>query len=418
MTQFKNIALNIFLSFILILIIFFLFKSGIIKNYIVGGPLKDFFIDFKNGFIGYLECYKLDLNFEVIQKIKGEVCPPLEYGKLILLMPYNQSLKLFYLNYLPYITIILFVFTAIFLLNPKNKLEYFIVTLVILNPSTLLQIERFNNDIFIFFILIIIALNRIYIFNWLLFYYCVLFKLYPIVSGSFIFIENKNRSAVFLLILVAFLGVVSLYFLLNGYFSFLSDIKSGNISKPGYWHLFTLNTIPKVLKYFGLNYIYCLIFVYLAFFYMTYKVYISQKINSLINNQDFFTFRWRLFLLGGNILLFCFIFFSNYTNREIFLILLIPQFLFLNIKKNKFSSLIIYFLIFRYLFLFIYGPSNVIGSTYYIDDKRYFSYVFLTATFVKGLLDFLLMALIGSILIKINYLVLKRFILKLRFYND
>jgi len=316
---------------------------------------------------------------------------------------------------LPYITIILFVFTAIFLLNPKNKLEYFIVTLVILNPSTLLQIERFNNDIFIFFILIIIALNRIYIFNWLLFYYCVLFKLYPIVSGSFIFIENKNRSAVFLLILVAFLGVVSLYFLLNGYFSFLSDIKSGNISKPGYWHLFTLNTIPKVLKYFGLNYIYCLIFVYLAFFYMTYKVYISQKINSLINNQDFFTFRWRLFLLGGNILLFCFIFFSNYTNREIFLILLIPQFLFLNIKKNKFSSLIIYFLIFRYLFLFIYGPSNVIGSTYYIDDKRYFSYVFLTATFVKGLLDFLLMALIGSILIKINYLVLKRFILKLKF---
>ena len=63
-------------------------------------------------------------------------------------MPYNENLKLFYLNYLPYITIILFVFTTIFLLNPKNKLEYFIVTLAILNPSTLLLIERFNNDIF------------------------------------------------------------------------------------------------------------------------------------------------------------------------------------------------------------------------------------------------------------------------------
>jgi len=329
------------------------------------------------------------------------------------LIPYNQSLKLFYLNYLPYITIILFVFTTIFLLNPKNKLEYFIVTLAILNPSTLLQIERFNNDIFIFFILIIIAFNRIYIFNWLLFYYCFLFKLYPIVSGSFVFIENKNRSTVSLLILVAFLGVVSLYFLLNDYFPFLNTF--GTISKPGYWHLFTLNTIPKVLKYFGLNYIFCLILVYSAFFYMTYKAYISQQINSLINNQDFFTFRWRLFLLGGNILLFCFVFFSNFTNREVFLILLIPQFLFLNIKKNKFSSLIIYFLIFRYLFLFIYGPANVIDSTYYIDDKRYFSYVFLTATFVKGFLDFLLMALIGSFLIKINFLILKRFILKLRF---
>ena len=413
MRHFKYITLNIFLSFILILIIFFLFKSGIIKNYIVGGPIKDFFIDFKNGFIGYLECYKLDLNFEVIQKIKGEVCPPLEYGKLILLMPYNQSLKLFYLNYLPYITIILFVFTAIFLLNPKNKLEYFIVTLAILNPSTLLQIERFNIDIFIFFILIIIALNRIYIFNWLLFFYCFLLKLYPIVSGSFIFIENKKRSSIFLLMLVIFFGIIFSYFLFVDYFPINKMFV--NAGKPGYWHIFTLNTMPKVLKYFELNYIFCLIIVYLAFFYVLYKLYKSHEIINLIKDQDFFTFRWRIFLLGGNILLFCFVFFSNYTSREVFLILLIPQFLFLNIKKNRFSNLIIYFLIFRYLFLFIYSPANVIDSTYYIDDKRYFSYAFLTATFVKGLLDFLLMALIGSILIKINFLILKRFILKLRF---
>ena len=149
MTQFKNITLNIFLSFILIFIIFFLFKSGILKNYIVGGPLKDFFIDFKLGFITYLECYKLNHNFEVIQKITDESCWPLEYGKLVLLVPYNENLKLFYLNYLPYITILLFVFTVTFLLNPKNKLEYLFVILAILNPTTLLLIESF----FIFFIL-------------------------------------------------------------------------------------------------------------------------------------------------------------------------------------------------------------------------------------------------------------------------
>ena len=215
--------------------------------------------------------------------------------------------------------------------------------------------------------------------------------------------------------LVIFFGAIFLYFLLNDYFPFLNDIKSGNWNKPGYWHLFTLINIPKVLKYFELNYIFCIIIVYLTFFYVLYKLCKSHEIINLIKDQDFFTFGWRLFLLGGNILLFCFVFFTNYTSREVFLILLIPQFLFLNIKKNKFSSLIIYFLIFRYLFLFIYGPANVIDSTYYIDDKRYFSYAFLTATFVKGLLDFLLMALIGSILIKINFLILKRFILKLRF---
>ena len=62
-------------------------------------------------------------------------------------------------------------FTITFLLNPKNKLEYLFVILAILNPSTLLLIERLNFDIYIFLILAIVALNRIYIFNWLLFIY-------------------------------------------------------------------------------------------------------------------------------------------------------------------------------------------------------------------------------------------------------
>jgi hypothetical protein len=382
----------------------------------VGGPNKDFFIDLKNNFIPWLECYKLGPNFEIIQKIKGEACPMFDHGKLFLMIPFNQNLKLFYLNYLPYITILLFVLITIFLLNPKNKLEYFIVILAILNPASLLLIERFSIDTFIFFILIIIALNRIYILNWLLFFYCFLIKLFPIVSGSFIFIENKNRSSVFLLVLVIIFGVIASYFLLIDYFPLHKMfIDENGTSKPGYWHLFTLNAVPKVLKYFGLNYIFCLVISYLAFFYVLFKCYKSRNIEDLIKDQDFFTYRWRLFLLGGNILLICFVLYSNDTSREVFLILLIPQFLFLNIKKNKFSSLIIYLLIFRYLFLFVYGPANVIDSTYHIDDKRYFSYVFLTATFVKGLLDFFLMALIGSILIKINFLILKRFILKLRF---
>ena len=129
MRHFKYITLNIFLSFILILIIFFLFKSGLIKNYIVGGPSKDFFIDLKINFIPWLECYKLSPNFEVIQKIKDEACPIFDHGKLFLMIPFNKNLMLFYSNYLPYITILLFVLITTFLLNPKNKLEYFIVKL-------------------------------------------------------------------------------------------------------------------------------------------------------------------------------------------------------------------------------------------------------------------------------------------------
>ena len=171
--------------------------------------------------------------------------------------------------------------------------------------------------------------------------------------------------------------------------------------------------IPKVLKYFGLNYIFCLVVVYSVFFYVLYRLYKSYEIDNLIKNQDFFTSKWRLFLLGGNILLLCFLVISNPSHREVFLILLIPQILLLNNKRNKFSNMIIYFLIFRYLFLFIYGPANVINSTYYIDGVRYFSGLFLFATFVKGLLDFFLMSVIGAMLIKMNFLIMKKFFSKL-----
>ena len=388
-------------------------NSGVIKN-IVGGPYTESFSDLNYHYIQWLECYRLELN--------DEICKfwPMDYGMIFLKTPFNPTLKFFYINYLPYITILLFVFTITFLLNPKKKLEYFIIILAILNPTTLVLIDRLNFDIFVFLMLIIIALNRVYIFNWLLFSYCFLVKLYPIVSASFIFIENKKRSFNFLVALIFSFVVITSYFMFidvekyssisENYFPML-NMFSG---QAGYWHIFGLNTIPKVLKYFEFNYIFALVLVYTIFFFITYKLYTSFEINNLIKNQDLFTFRWRLFLLGGNILFFCYLAYSNYSTREVYLILLIPQFLFLNVKENKLSSQILFFLIFRYLFLFIYGPSNI-DSTYHIDGKRYFNHLFLFTTSVKGLLDFVLMALIGSIVIKINFLILKRFLLRFKY---
>ena len=413
MKPFKYIALNIFLSLVLTSIIFFLINSGLIRN-IVGGPQTTPFVDLTHNYIHWLGCYRLEFS--------SEICKfwPNDYGMIFLKTPYNQTLKIFYINYLPYITILLFVFTTTFLLNPKKKLEYLIIILAILNPNTLVLIDRMNFDIFIFLMLVIVAINRVYIFNWFLFLYCFLVKLYPIVAGSFIFIENKKRSFNFLVALIFSFVVISAYFM------FIDVEKYSSISESyfpvskmysmgaGYWHIFGLNTIPKVLRYFEFNYIFALLLVYTIFFFITYKLYTSFEINNLIKNQDLFTFRWRLFLLGGNILFFCYLVYSNYSQREVFLILLIPQFLFLNVKENKLSSLILLFLIFRYLFLFIYGPSNI-DSTYHIEGRRYFNHLFLFTTSVKGLLDFVLMAFIGSILIKINFSILKKFLLRFKY---
>ena len=404
-SSFKHTIIKTLLSIFLFLIILVLFKTGLLKNYIVGGPSENYFIDLEL-YIRWWECDKIE-NFD--ETCKNFV---VDYGKLFLLIPFSQSLKFFYINYLPYIIILLFVFAVTFLLNPKKKLDYFIVVLAILNSTSLVLIERLNFDIIIFLALIIIALNRIYILNWILFFYCFLIKLFPIVSGIFLFLENKKRSTKFLLLLIIFFGIIASYFLYIGYFP-ISDLQ-GSGAKAGYWHLFSLNTIPKIFKYFGANYIFSLVLIYSLFLYLVYKLFRSDKINEILENQDFFANNWKLFLVGGNILLVCFIFYSNPSHREVYLILLIPQLLYFKSQGNKIANFIFYLLIFRYLFLFIYGPANVpIESTYYlIDGKRVFSSIFLLATFIKGVFDFIFFALIGTIVFKTNFLILKKF-----FYN-
>ena len=111
--HFKYISLNICLSLILTIIIFFLINSGIIKN-IVGGPFTESFSDLKYHYIQWLECYRLELNDEICKFWPMKY--GMDYGMIFLKTPFNPTLKFFYINYLPYITILLFVFTITFLL--------------------------------------------------------------------------------------------------------------------------------------------------------------------------------------------------------------------------------------------------------------------------------------------------------------
>ena len=53
----------------------------------------------------------------------------------------------------------------------------------------------------------------------------------------------------------------------ENYFPVFNMYSSGG--KAGYWHIFGLNTIPKVLKYFEFNYIFALLLVYTIFFFIT-----------------------------------------------------------------------------------------------------------------------------------------------------
>jgi hypothetical protein len=385
---------NLFLAILFVVIINILLKSEILYDFI-WGTQHELFGDYKEN-ISWLKWNYLGL--DVFQDHNG--FRKMNYAPIFLLVPFNLKLETFYLNYLPYITIALLLFSITFLINPKNKIEYTILFLSIFNPSTLLLIERMNFDIFIFLITIFIIFNRVYFINWILIFFLGLVKFYPAILGINIMLENKNRKILMLIFIILGIFLSSILYLYFNYEKYQIIFETTSF-KAGYHYLFSLKTIPKILKYlFHWNYIFLVIFFLIIFSFLTTYYYKLVKKNNLKNLIFVYSCETKLFLLGGYILLICYLIFSNYFYREIFLILLFP--LLFKHHNIKIINSIIYLIIFRYIYLYIYAYINVHDNISHINDVRYFSEEFLFAITLKGIIDIFLMSYIGSILLLIS----------------
>ena len=191
------------------------------------------------------------------------------------------------------------------------------------------------------------------------------------------------------------LSLFYLYFNFEDYVNFLNGLSA---NKAGYHYLFSLNAIPKIFKYsLGLNYILSLTLVYLFFFYSINKIIkILSKEN--FGQIDYFSFEFKLFLLGSFISLLSFIFFSNYFHREVFLIMTIPFLVVLKyLTKIKYLKYFIYFIIFKYFYLFIYAYVNINDSLTHENGIRVFSDYFIFTILIKSILDFAHMAILASL---------------------
>jgi hypothetical protein len=83
-----------------------------------------------------------------------------------------------------------------------------------------------------------------------------------------------------------------------------------------------------------------------------------------------------------------------------------------NDNKLNIYSMIIYILIVRYFFLFIYSYINIHDDIIHIDSIRVFSNKFLLVIFIKSILDFIIMGLISSILFKKSKTYIKKLTLR------
>jgi len=107
---------NLFLAILFVVIINILLKSEILYDFI-WGTQHELFGDYKEN-ISWLKWNYLGL--DVFQDHNG--FRKINYAPIFLLVPFNLKLETFYLNYLPYITIALLLFSITFLINPKNKI--------------------------------------------------------------------------------------------------------------------------------------------------------------------------------------------------------------------------------------------------------------------------------------------------------
>ena len=392
----------------IVLIVFFFFfltiyllNSNFLSEIIWKNPYL--FGDYKI-ILSWLECNYLGFDVYKIDSIKN--CPNyysvLLYGHIWLSVPFNSFLKIFYLNYLPYLTIALFLLSTVIIINPKSFTEYLLLSLCIFNPSTFLALERLGLDLFVFLFTIFVCFNRIYILNWLIIFFLTFVKIYPAFLGVNIFLENIKRGFKKNLIIILSITIVSFIYL---YFNFdkykLSLFDSGiDAGEAGYHYLFSIKALPKILKYvFNLNYILLLVIFYFSFIFIVYKFYKKIDENFVQITKNTFSTNGKLFILSGYISLICFITYSNYVYREIFIILMLPYIIDLYRKNiTGLANLLILLILIRYFFLLPYGFFNVHDGITYVDGVRSFSNIFLSIITIKGFFDFVLMALLCSFL--------------------
>jgi len=393
---------KIFLFIVSLAILYFLFSQKYIYTFLVShSGSGDYFGDWEY-VVKAIEC-----------KSNFQICD-FNYGGILLLLPYKDNFNFFYYKIIPIIFIILFVFYVIKIIKLKNYKYYLLTFLLIINPASILVFERANIDILFFIILLTLCYSRVYWINFILINFSFLAKYYPITFFINFIIENKNRSNLRSLFIIFFSIIICLIFI---YFD--QDGLKGFLGKPGETHFrvgagweyyFSIKAIPRVLKYlFDINYIFLLVIFYSLFIYLSIKFYKYFKKLNIFNNLSLHSIENKFFILGINTLILCFLLFSNFYYREIYLIASLPLLIKLKDEiKSKQINYIFIFIVLRYVFLFIYSYFILQGTHHHVNGQRIFYDSFILLASFKGIVDFILISILASFLIFYNIEILKK----------
>jgi hypothetical protein len=348
--------LNYFLLFLFIVIILYHLFPKILYSFFIFPIQEDkqiyLFGDW-SVIIAAIKCKLLNYNIFINNPCDAYGRPHV-YGSILLFIPYVEEYSIFYFWYFPIFINLIFIAIIILHFNFTSLKEYFLCLIFILNPSTLLAMERLNLDIFIFLSMILLCYFRKNILNLLFISFLTLAKFYPVSLLPLFFIKNKNNKFLTnFLFAIIFLFLVT-FFLYLDKDNLVEIVRNRQLFSADYrwsFNFFALSKIPILLNIFSEN----LLVLFSSFFSIVFVligVFICKNI--LYKNNYILTRSWgyneTLFLISAGVLVSTYFAFNNWIYREIFMFGLIPLSLELG-RDNLFFKNLINFIIFR-LFYF------------------------------------------------------------------
>ena len=395
---------QILLTIIISLLIYYLWKFGILYNYSLRPSITDgklnIFADWA-AMIKLSICHKFGFNVYYPNECYRGI---LDYGNIFLLIPFYKPFAKFYFFILPLIINFIFIYSIINLIKPKKLSDYFLLILIFLSPPLLLVLERGNIDILIFLgILITVYFNKPFL-SFITILILSLGKYYPLALMVNFFIEKKRRFKNILIILITFLFffIYFAYILDESFALLVHKYKAFTIPWANEFSIKAISIVSK--NHLKNDSIFILSFTYLVFLMLVvFWIFLFKKENSLkeINLKNI---NQRLFILGANLVTSLFLLTYNVHYREIFIILLFPFLIFLKNKNIKIFTYFIYFTIVRLLFFII--------SNYLILFEKIILFIYL-----KAIIDLIYMSFITAMIVLMNIAFLKRIFFKNNFIN-
>ena len=428
---FNKLNVNQLLIFVVILTIYFYLVFSNLIHYLVWTKTVDgeyyLFFDWQT-IIFFNQCQSNNIDVYTLRACDKAVFPyPMIYGYgpsfLWLHFPYFENLNFLYIKLVPLILIFVFVYFVIKIIDPKSKISYVFTFLVLLNPSTIQLIEKFNFDLIVFLTTVLVIFSNKKMINSILILTVASVKFYPIVLIYKFFFLKENLNKLFF-----YFFITCIFFILYFFFN-LEDIKKifdsdmlKNITVGAKnFHIFAFNDYllhrkEKILSLLDSVYLITMFkiievkllnLILFAIFIIFFSFLILKK---KILNINIFEIKTQSFLIGSTILISTYILHPNVFYREIFTILLIPLLIKLG---NEYKGIFVYFSYFLLIKYFL-------DYSIILSDNNIFNSVEVTGfinTFLP-LLDFVFMSFIFSLYLIFNYILFKFYYFSYKNNND